>query len=155
LFLKQVHYDDVADLKTSVFVLCQAILAGVLQFGLSAIIEGSPIMDIPIEMYISVMAGLVLGFFLMVGEIAALRKQAPKILAHLRLMYQTGKRVRLLVALCGIAVFFLIQPIIVSGLTVLALNNFNPHFSANLMQELKQGLRDINLLSIMIVRICL
>jgi hypothetical protein len=105
-------------------------------------------MDIPIEMYISVMSGFVLAFFLMIGEVVALRKKAPKFLAHLRLMYQTGKRIRLFFAICGIAVFFLIQPIIVAVLTVLALNNFNPHFSANLMQELKQGLRDINLLSI-------
>ena len=100
-------------------------------------------MGIPIEMYISIMAGLVLAFFLMVGEIAALRKQAPKILAYLRLMHQTGKRVRLIVAICGIAIFFLIQPIIVAVLAVLALNSFNPNFSVNLMQELKQGLRDI------------
>ncbi|MGC2458288.1 MAG: hypothetical protein WA435_09845 [Gallionellaceae bacterium] len=96
-------------------------------------------MDIPIEIYISVMAGLVLSFFLMVGEIAALRTQAPKILARLRFMYQTGKRIKLFVAICGIAVFFLIQPIIVAILAVLVLNNFNPHFSVNLMQELKQG----------------
>lgn len=101
-------------------------------------------MNIPIEMYISVMAGFVLAFFLMVGEIAALRKQAPKIMAHLRLMYRTGERIKFLFAICGIAVFFLIQPIIVAALTVLALNNFNPHFSANLMQEIKQGLKDIH-----------
>ncbi len=63
-------------------------------------------MNIPIEMYISVMAGFVLAFFLMVGEIAALRKQTPKILAHLQLMYQTGRRVRFLVVICGIVVFF-------------------------------------------------
>lgn len=98
-------------------------------------------MGIPIEMYISVMAGFVLAFFLMVGEIAALRRQATKVLTHLRLMYQTGKRVRFLAEIFGIAVFFLIQPLIVAALAVLALNNFNPHFSANLMQELKQVLR--------------
>jgi uncharacterized membrane protein len=97
-------------------------------------------MNIPIEMYISVMAGFVLAFFLMVGEIVALRKQVPKILVYLQLMFQTGRRVRFFVVICGIVVFFMIQPVIVAVLVVLALNNFNPHFSVYLMQELKQVL---------------
>ena len=95
-------------------------------------------MNIPIEMYISIMAGLVLALFLMVSEIVALRKQLSKIMVHLQLLFQTGKKVRFLVVICGIAVFLLIQPVIVALLVVLALNNFNPHFSAYLMQELEQ-----------------
>lgn len=88
------------------------------------------------EMYISVMAGLVLGFFLMIGEIAALRKRVPVIQAYLRLMQQSGKKIRHLFAICGIVAFFLIQPVILAVLVVLALNNLNSHFAANLMHEM-------------------
>ena len=97
-------------------------------------------MNTPIEMYISLMAGLVLSLFLMVGEIVVLRKKIAKILAYLHLMLHTGKRVRFAIAICGIAFFFLSQPIIVGVLVVLALNNFNPHFSVFLIQEIKQAI---------------
>lgn len=83
------------------------------------------------------MAGLVLGCFLIVGEIAALRKRMPVIGAHLRLMRQSGKKLRRLIAICGIVAFFLIQPVMVAALVVRALSNLNSHFAANLMQELK------------------
>ena len=95
-------------------------------------------MNIPIEMYISVMAGLVIALFLMVGELVALRKQARKIIAHLQYLIRTRRRFTLLAVICGIAVFFFIQPFIVAGFVVYALNSFNPHFSINLVQELKQ-----------------
>jgi len=55
----------------------------------------------------------------------------------------------LLVASCGIAVFFLIQPVIVAAQVVLALNNFNPQFASNLMQQLRPDLGHIKLLAIM------
>lgn len=89
------------------------------------------------EIYISVMAGFVLGFFLIIGEIAALRKRALVIQAQLRLMHQSGKKIKRLFAICGIALFFLIQPLIVAMLVVFALNSLNLHFSANLLEELK------------------
>lgn len=86
------------------------------------------------EIYISIMAGFVLGFFLLVGEFAALRKQIPMIQAHFRLMSQSGKRLRLLVAICGIVAFLLITPILVAVLVVLVLNNFSSNFTANLLR---------------------
>jgi ABC-type uncharacterized transport system fused permease/ATPase subunit len=95
---------------------------------------------IPIEMYISIMAGFVIAFFLMVGEIVVLRKQAAKVLAHLQLLYITGRKIRFVVVMCGIVVCFLIQPVIVAVLVALALNNLNPHFSVYLLQEIKQVL---------------
>ena len=91
-------------------------------------------------MYISVMAGFVISFFLMVGEVVALRRQASKIFAHLKLLRQTRRRIRLVFVLLGIAVLFLIQPVIVAAFVVLVLNNFNPHFYVYLLQEFKQML---------------
>lgn len=89
------------------------------------------------EIYISVMAGFVLGFFLLVGEVAALRKRVPVIGAYLRRLHQSGKRIRLFMAICGILTFFLIQPVVIAALVVSALSNLNAHFSANFMHELK------------------
>lgn len=97
-------------------------------------------MNTPIEMYITVMAGCVLAFFLMVSEIVALRKQAVKIFTYLQFMLKAGRRVRFVIVICGIAFFFLVQPVIVGVLVVLALNNLNPHFSVTLMQEIMQVL---------------
>jgi hypothetical protein len=91
-------------------------------------------------MYISVMAGFVLAFFLMVGEIVALRKQVSKIVMHLQLLFETGRIVKFLVVICGILGFILIQPAVVALLVVLALNDFNPHFSVYLIHQLKQVL---------------
>lgn len=88
------------------------------------------------EIYISVMAGCVLGLFLIVGEIALLRKRVPAILAYLGRMRQSGKTAKFVVAVSGIAAFFLIQPVIVGVLVALAVNNLDPHFAANLLHRL-------------------
>ena len=87
------------------------------------------------EIYISVMAGCVLGFFLIVGEIALLRKRALAIQSYLGRMRQSGKRAKFIAVVSGIAAFFLIQPVVVGLLVVLAVNNLDPHFAANLLHR--------------------
>jgi ABC-type Fe3+ transport system permease subunit len=91
-----------------------------------------------IELDIAVMAGLVLSLFLIVGEIAALRKQAARVRKRWRQHYRTGKFFRIFMEFCAVAAFFLIQPVLVAVLVVMALGNFNPEFSAQTIKQLRQ-----------------
>ena len=86
------------------------------------------------EIYVSVMAGFVLGFFLLAGEIVALRKRMQPIARRLKRMQEAGEKTKFAAAICGIAAFFLIQPVLIALLVTLALGNLDMHFTANLMQ---------------------
>jgi len=90
------------------------------------------------ELLLVFMAGVVLSLFLIVGEIAAMRKRVSRIRIHLQRLYQSRRILRLLVELSVIAVFFLIQPVIVAFLVSMALDNLNPDFSGLVAQQLRQ-----------------
>lgn len=92
-----------------------------------------------IELKMAILTGAVAGLLLIVAELVMMHKQVSKYRNHLRSLYSSGRKVRLLVELGGIAVIALIQPVIISVLTVMALGSFNPAFSANAAQQLTQG----------------
>ncbi len=92
------------------------------------------------ELYIVVMAGVVLSLFLIVGEIAALRKRARRRLAHLRYLYTTGHFLRLVLELCAIAALFLVQPAIIAVLVAMVMDGLNPEFSGHVISQLRDML---------------
>lgn len=95
-----------------------------------------------IELRISILTGAVAGLILVVAEGVAMHRKVSQYRGHLRELYRTGRFLRLLSEMFGIAFVVLIQPVIVSVLVVMALDNFNPKFSAHAVQQLKQGMRD-------------
>jgi len=90
------------------------------------------------ELLLVFMAGVVLSLFLIVGEIAAMRKRASRFRARLLRLYQTRRILRFLIEMSAIAVFFLVQPVIVAFLVSMALDNLNPDFSDLVVQQLRQ-----------------
>lgn len=92
-----------------------------------------------IELKMSILTGAVAGLLLIVAELVMMHGKVSKYREHLRGLYRSGKILRLLAEVGGIAFIALIQPVIISILTVMALGNFNPAFSANAAQQLKQG----------------
>jgi len=90
-----------------------------------------------IELYFTVMAGMVLAFFLMVGELVALRKVGFRLYSRLQRMRSTGRKLRLYAEMGMICLFFLVQPFIVGWLVMGALDRFNPHFAVNMVRELR------------------
>jgi hypothetical protein len=94
------------------------------------------------ELYVAVMAGFVLAFFLIVGEIAALRKQIQKTYVRFRYLYDDGQRFRLLLEGIGLAMLFLIQPLIIALLVLFALDQFNSSFSGNAWHQLRHLLSE-------------
>jgi hypothetical protein len=90
------------------------------------------------ELYIVVMAGVVLSLFLIVGEIAALRKRARRLLAHLRDLYTAGHFLRLVLELCAIAAFFLVQPALIAFLVAMVMDGLNPEFSDHVISQLRE-----------------
>lgn len=93
-----------------------------------------------IELNISILTGAVVGLFLIVTELVAMHSKVSKYRAHLRGLYQSGRKLRLFAEVSGVAVFFLVQPVIASLLTIVALDNFNPQFSVHAEQQFKQHL---------------
>lgn len=93
-----------------------------------------------IELYIAVMGGFVLSFFLMVSEIVFMRKRLVGIRAHLQHLYHSGKFIRFTLSICAIFAFFLVQPLIVGFLVVMALDNFNPAFSGSVIRGIRHAL---------------
>jgi len=88
------------------------------------------------EMLLVFMASIVLSLFLIVIEIAALRKRASKIRTRLIFLYQSGRILMLIVDVSLISLFFLIQPLIVAYIVTHALNKINPDFSRIIMLQL-------------------
>ena len=93
-----------------------------------------------IELYIAIMAGFVLAFFLMVSEIMLMRKRVVAILTRLRDYYRSGKYIRLFLSVFAVLALILVQPLIVGLLVVLALDKVDPHFSISVLREIRQGL---------------
>lgn len=90
-----------------------------------------------IELYFTVMAGMVLAFFLMVGELVALRKVGMRLYSRLQHMRSTGRKLRLYAEMGLILLFFLAQPFVVGWLVMGTLDRFNPHFTVNMVRELR------------------
>jgi hypothetical protein len=90
------------------------------------------------ELLLVFMAGIVLALFLIVIEIAAMRKPLSRIKSRLLRLYQTGRILKLLIEITGIAAFFMIQPVIVAFLVTKSISDVHPDFSRKVIQELRQ-----------------
>jgi hypothetical protein len=84
------------------------------------------------------MAGVVLSLFLIVIEIAAMRKRASRIRTRLIRLYQSRRILRFLIETSAIAAFFIVQPVIAAFLVTMALDKLNPDFSGHVIQEIGQ-----------------
>ena len=96
-----------------------------------------------IELYIAIMAGFVLAFFLMVSEVMLMRKQVVAFLTRLKNYYRSGKFVRLFLSTFAMLALILVQPLIVGFLVMMALDKVDPHFSSSVIREILQGLPGI------------
>lgn len=90
------------------------------------------------ELLLAIMAGVVLSLFLLVGEIAAMRKRVSRLRAHLMELYRSGSFLRLMLEMSAIAIFFLVQPVIIGTLVSLALNGVYPGFSDIVFGQVRQ-----------------
>lgn len=90
------------------------------------------------ELSLVFMAGVVLSLFLIVIEIAAMRKFASRIRTRLIRLYQSRRILRLLAETSAIAAFFIVQPFIVAFLVAMALDQLNHNFSKHVIQEIGQ-----------------
>ncbi len=89
------------------------------------------------ELLLVIMAGVVLSLFLIVSEIAAMRKRAKRMRAHLAELYRSESYLRLFLELSVIAIFFLVQPVIIATLVSLALDDLNPGFSGMVIEQVR------------------
>lgn len=89
------------------------------------------------EMYVAVMAGVVLSLFLGVSEVVALRKAAFRLYGRWARLSRSGNALRVAVELCGIAAVFLLQTVIVAVLVALALGTLNPRFPHNVSRQIR------------------
>ncbi len=90
------------------------------------------------ELKIAMMGGLLLSAFLIVGQVAALRKRVPWVRERWRQFYREGRFGRILAEFLGIVGFFLIQPILIAALLVFALSSVSSQFSQNTLHQLQQ-----------------
>ena len=93
-----------------------------------------------IELYIAIMAGFVLSAFLMVSEVVFLRKRFVKIRKRLIHYYLEGKKVRFFLGIFAVAVFFLVQPLIVAYLVMMSLDSVDPVFSVSVFRQIRHVL---------------
>ncbi len=89
------------------------------------------------ELYVAVMAGVVLSLFLGVSEIVALRKPASRLYGRWKGLSQSGKALRVAVELCAIGVVFALQTVIIAVLVALALGALNPRFPHNVSRQIR------------------
>lgn len=92
-----------------------------------------------IELKMSILTGAVGGVLLMLAELVLMHRRVSKYRQHLRGLHSSGRKLRLLAEVGGIAVLALVQPVVISLLTVTALGSFNPQFSSNAAQQLEAG----------------
>ncbi len=92
------------------------------------------------ELLLVIMAGVVLSLFLIVGEVAALRKRARAVRSRFQFLFESRRLLRLALEAAAIAVFFLVQPVIVAFLVAMVLDGLNPGFSSLVVQQLRQAL---------------
>lgn len=95
-----------------------------------------------IELRVSLLAGFMAGALLVLFEAIAMHRKIGRYRDHLRELYRKGRFLRLLSELFGLMFAALIQPVIMSWLLLLAMDNFNPKFSQHAVQQLKQGVHD-------------
>lgn len=95
-----------------------------------------------IELRVSLLAGFMAGALLVLAEGVAMHRKVGKYRDHLRELYRTGRFMRLLSELFGVAFAALIQPVLMSWLLLLAMDNFTPRFSQHAVQQLKQTIHD-------------
>lgn len=88
------------------------------------------------ELSLVVMAGVVLSLFLIVGELAAVRKRVKSIHAYLRALHHAGKFLRMIATIAAIGAFFLIQPFIIAFLVALVMDGLNPDFSDQVVRQI-------------------
>jgi hypothetical protein len=93
-----------------------------------------------IELKMAILTGAVGGLIMVVAEGVALHGVLSRYRSHLRELYRTKKRLRLLAETGSIAFIVVIQPVIVAMLVLSALDNFDPQFSVHVMAQLKQGM---------------
>lgn len=98
-----------------------------------------------IELKMAIITGFIGGSIMVLAEAVALHRKLSRYRAHLRGLYQTKSFFRLFAEICSIAFVVLIQPLIVSKLMMLALDNFTPKYSRNVMAELHQRIQHGNL----------
>jgi len=92
-----------------------------------------------IELKISILTGAVAGLLLIGAELVMMHRKVAKYRDHLRRLHRTGRKWRLFGELSFVAAVALVQPAVISILTVMALGSFNPAFSANAAQQLTGG----------------
>ena len=98
-----------------------------------------------IELKMAILTGLVGGSIMVLAEGVAFYQKLSRYRVHLRGLYHAKRFFRLSGEICGIAFVVLIQPVIVSMLTMSALDKFTPQFSVHVMAELHQGMQHGNL----------
>lgn len=89
----------------------------------------------PIEMYVAVMAGVVLSLFLGVSEVAALRKPLSRLYDRWTGLSRSGRRFRIAAELCGIAALFLLQALLIAVLVAAALGDLDCKFTQGLWKS--------------------
>lgn len=92
-----------------------------------------------IELKMSILTGVVGGVLLLLAEVIVMHRKVSAYRAHLRTLYQSRRVVRLSAELGGLLTIALVQPVVISMLTVAALGSFNPKFATNAEQQLKAG----------------
>jgi len=95
-----------------------------------------------IELRVSLLAGFMGGALLVLFEVIAMHRKVSKYRDHLRELYRKGKFLRLLSEMFGIFFAALIQPVAVSWLLLVAMDNFTPRFSQRAITELKQTIHN-------------
>lgn|GEM_PF-3333000 len=98
-----------------------------------------------IELRVSLLAGFMGGALLVLFEVIALHRKVSQYRSHLRELYRQGRFLRILSEMFGLASAALIQPLAVSWLLLLAMDNFTPRFSQHAVKELKQVIQTGNL----------
>jgi hypothetical protein len=91
-----------------------------------------------IELRVCLLAGFMGGTLLVLFEVIAMHRKVSKYRDHLRELYRKGKFLRILSEMFGLLFAALIQPVAVSWLLLVAMDNFTPRFSQRAVAELKQ-----------------
>ena len=94
-----------------------------------------------IELRVSLLAGFMGGALLVLFEVIAMHRKVSQYRGHLRELYRQGRFLRILSEMFGLASAALIQPVAVSWLLLVAMDNFTPKFSEHAVKELKQVIR--------------
>ncbi len=89
------------------------------------------------DLYVAVMAGVVLSLFLGVGEIAALRRPALRVYVRWTKLVRSGRSFRVAAELFGFAALFALQAVVVAVLVAVALGGLNPRFTQDVSRQIR------------------